>query len=220
MFQTLIGLALAWIVFFVIHSVLASEAAKRWVQFAWPDAFKGYRLFYNLIALATLIPILLYVSASTSAPIWNWPEAWEQVGNGISILAGLGFVWTLRDYDGQEFLGLRQLQQADATACPQRLSLSPLHAIVRHPWYFLLMLVIWPHPMNPEQLTSAMLVTGYLIVGSRLEERKLVGQFGQAYRVYQTLVPALFPLPWKWLTTAQRHSILAQSEQPSSNTHD
>ena len=37
----------------------------------------------------------------------------------------------------------------------------------------------------------------YLFVGSKLEERKLEQQFGEAYRSYQRNVPMLFPFRWK-----------------------
>jgi hypothetical protein len=37
------------------------------------------------------------------------------------------------------------------------------------------------------------------VVGSRLEERKLVERFGERYRTYRQRVPGLLPLPWRML---------------------
>lgn len=53
--------------------------------------------------------------------------------------------------------------------------------------------------MNAASLVSALAVTLYFIVGSRLEENKLVAIHGDAYRDYMGQVPGLLPLPWKRL---------------------
>lgn len=54
--------------------------------------------------------------------------------------------------------------------------------------------------MNESLLVSALAITAYLVVGSMLEERKLIANFGNAYQQYREAVPALIPLPWKYLS--------------------
>ncbi len=49
--------------------------------------------------------------------------------------------------------------------------------------------------MDPALLTSAVLITVYIGVGSRLEERKLIVFHGEIYRRYRGRVPALFSVP-------------------------
>jgi len=41
-----------------------------------------------------------------------------------------------------------------------------------------------------------------MAIGSVLEERKLVREFGEEYRAYQRQVPML--VPWKWLLSRVR----------------
>jgi protein-S-isoprenylcysteine O-methyltransferase Ste14 len=84
--------------------------------------------------------------------------------------------------------------------------LSPLHHYVRHPWYFLSLLIIWTRDMPPAMLLTAILATLYFVIGSYLEERKLRVYYGDVYRQYQLKVPALIPLPWRYLDreSAQR----------------
>jgi protein-S-isoprenylcysteine O-methyltransferase Ste14 len=53
--------------------------------------------------------------------------------------------------------------------------------------------------MDLARLVTAACLTLYFIVGSRLEETRLVRVFGDTYREYQKAVPALLPLPWKFL---------------------
>lgn len=53
--------------------------------------------------------------------------------------------------------------------------------------------------MDLMQLVSSLAMTLYLVVGSYLEERKLVLEYGEMYRRYQQKVPGLIPLPWKYL---------------------
>jgi len=53
--------------------------------------------------------------------------------------------------------------------------------------------------MDLARLVTALCLTLYFIVGSRLEEIRLIHLFGDSYREYRRAVPALFPLPWKFL---------------------
>jgi methanethiol S-methyltransferase len=47
--------------------------------------------------------------------------------------------------------------------------------------------------MNGVRLTIATLMTAYVLLGMRLEERDLVVTFGSRYRDYQRRVPKLVP---------------------------
>jgi len=49
-------------------------------------------------------------------------------------------------------------------------------------------------------LVSALAITLYFVLGSRLEERKLIAVHGDTYRRYRAKVPGLLPLPWKRLS--------------------
>jgi protein-S-isoprenylcysteine O-methyltransferase Ste14 len=44
------------------------------------------------------------------------------------------------------------------------------------------------------------ILTSYLIVGTHLEEKKLVMEFGEKYLIYQKRVSML--IPYKWLKSA------------------
>lgn len=127
------------------------------------------------------------------------------------LLALIGFVWSLRYYDGREFLGIKQLRKGLREVRDQeRLQISPLHRFVRHPWYSLGLVLIWCQEMDGPRLLSASLISAYLLIGSRLEERKLMIYHGERYRRYRARVAGLLPLPWRILTQAEAEELLRE----------
>jgi protein-S-isoprenylcysteine O-methyltransferase Ste14 len=68
--------------------------------------------------------------------------------------------------------------------------------LVRHPWYSGGILIIWARPLDTSAILTNVVLTGYFVVGTRLEERKLTAQFGQEYADYQQRVSMFLPLKW------------------------
>lgn len=197
---SLIALSLAWIAYGALHSALASAGAKRRVAAGLPRLMPAYRLLYNLFAGAALLPILWLLWHDPGPWLWRWQGGLAWVMRGLSLLAAALLLAGPGLYDLSEFLGLRQLR--DRRAGPEDqgpFRISTLHRYVRHPWYALSLVILWTQDMNAARLVSALWITVYFILGSRLEERKLLTRFGEAYREYQTRVPGLLPRPWKTL---------------------
>ena len=209
----IIIILLSWLVYFVLHSALASLSAKNWVAAHWPHFTPYYRLTYNLAATLLLILPLWLIHTIQAAPLWSWHGPGRWLADGLAVLAIAGFWWSLRYYDTREFLGLRQAQ--DPGRGP-RFSLSPLHRFVRHPWYFFGLVIIWTRDMDPAWLVSCIAITLYFAIGSRLEERKLVAEFGEPYRRYQRRVPGLIPLSGRHLSHAEAEEIVASTNQAPS----
>jgi protein-S-isoprenylcysteine O-methyltransferase Ste14 len=205
-------LALTWLAYFALHSLLASLGLKRWVARERPGWMRVYRLAYNAMALLLLVPPLWLTYSERGPWLWEWTGFGWWLANGLAALAALGFLWSLRWYDGAEFLGLRQWREGVRTAEDQeRFHLSPLHRYVRHPWYSLGLVIVWTRDMDLAFLVTAMMITLYFVAGSRLEERKLLVYHGEAYRRYRRLVPSLVPSPWKFLSREQAHRLIAQA---------
>jgi len=204
----LIILAGVWLAYFLIHSVLASLTVKRWVADRYPVLMPAYRLSFNLLAVLLLIPPL-YLTYGWQGPwLWRWTGIGWWLANGVALLALALFYWSLRYYDIREFMGSRQWQAREGKVEDQeRLHISPLHRHVRHPWYALALVLIWTRDMNGAFLVTAVAISLYFIVGSRLEERKLVAFHGDAYRGYLKQVPGLLPRPWRRLTQEDAEKI-------------
>lgn len=205
-------LALAWCLYALAHSLLAATSVKRWFARHWPALMPAYRLAFNAFALVALVPVLVLVHGAPGQWLWRWTGLWAWLANGLALAALAGVMASARAYDMDEFLGLRQWRQRDKSVVDREgFAISAFHRHVRHPWYFLGLVLVWTRDMNPSLLLSALAVTFYFLVGSRLEERKLVALYGEAYRRYMERVPGLFPLPWRRLGEAEARELAALS---------
>jgi len=210
----LLLLAFAWMLYFAIHSLFASLLLKRWVAAHYPALMPYYRLTFNGLAVLLLVPPLWLIYYQPGTMIWQWPGIWSYLMNGLALASVAGFYYSLRFYDSAEFLGFRQIRDHEIRVEDQeRLCISPIHYYVRHPWYFFALVLIWTRDMTPEWLLSAALLSAYFILGSQLEDRKLVAYYGEAYRVYKKRVSGVWPLPWRRLDKDQAREIESLGNQ-------
>ncbi|MFI9503573.1 methyltransferase family protein [Nocardia sp. NPDC052566] len=103
-------------------------------------------------------------------------------------------------------LGLSQAYRRYVTQVPDatsdRLQVHGLYRVVRHPLMTGLLLSFWcASTLTAGHLLWAAGLTGYILIGTYMEERDLIARFGAAYRAYAAQVPAFFPSP---LSTAAR----------------
>lgn len=211
-------LCAAWVLYGALHSFTASLWLKRRVAARWPAFMPFYRLSFNLLAVVSLIPALLPVYLWHGDYLWQWTGLGWWLANGLALAALGGFAWSMRYYDGSEFAGLRQWRERETRVEDQeRFYISPLHRFVRHPWYALGLVIIWSRDMDGVFLLSSLLISGYLVFGSWLEERKLLVYHGARYRRYRAKVPALIPLPWRYLTPVQAKALMSDARNSGMN---
>lgn len=212
---TVILLAAVWLGYFLLHSLLASVRVKQWVATYRPQWMPWYRLAYNLVAVALLFLPLWIIWRFPGATLWQWHAPWSWLADTAAITAIGGFVWSLRFYDGSEFLGVRQLRADERSVMDlEQFHISPLHRFVRHPWYSLGLVVIWTRDMTEAWLVTCVLATLYFVLGSRLEERKLIRYHGEAYRRYRAAVPGLLPRPWRYLSRSESANLIEMARDP------
>lgn len=206
-------LSFCWIGYFALHSVLASLVIKRRVAAGWPHLMPYYRLTFNILASLLILPILWLTYRDSGSMLWRWQGFAAWLANGLALAAISGFWLSLKSYDMQEFLGFRQLQShVRKVEDQEHFHLSPFHRFVRHPWYFFGLVLVWTRDMSVTTLLSSVFITLYFLVGSWLEERKLLVYHGDTYRRYMASVPGLIPLPWKFLTAEEAKVLLKQNK--------
>lgn len=178
----------------LLHSLLASLKAKEMASVLLGQYFKWYRLFYNIFAVISLLPVLALAVILPDRPIYVIPFPWN-VPILILQLAGLVFATAAVFQTGLGHLaGLSQLMSQGEDSGTGSLVTSGLYRYVRHPIYSGSILFLWASPqITWNSLALRMAFTLYFIIGGMVEEKKLVAEFGEAYRAYRLRTPMLIP---------------------------
>ena len=190
--------SLAWdvllsVLFFAQHSgmIRASFEAQAARFIARPYLPALYAVASGITLLAV---VLLWQPAPPS--LLRLEGVPRTLARGVSLVAVLGFAWAVRvlgrfDPFGQE--ALRAHVRSRPVQAPEFVARGP-YLWVRHPLYFLMLVLVWSAPdVTADRLLFDLLWTAWILVGTRLEERDLVGAFGERYRRYQREVPMLLP---------------------------
>jgi protein-S-isoprenylcysteine O-methyltransferase Ste14 len=178
-----------WALFGLLHSLLAANWWKEWVQRKTGAYFRYYRLSYSLLSLLLLIVIVVYHRQIPLFRLWHTPLLLQLLSALLAAVGLVILVICVRKYffylSGAAVFFQRQEP-------PAKLETGGLHRYVRHPLYVGTLLLVWGMlPLLPQlsYLISCIMITVYTCIGAVFEERKLVKEFGEAYRHYQRSVP-------------------------------
>jgi len=178
-------------VYGALHSAAASQAVKGWVRLRWgARAARWYRLAYNLVFTALLLPLLAVPAAFPDRLLYVIHPPWLYVTTGLQ-LGGLALAAdaTFRT-DLWAFLGLKPEPKATA----EELVVRGAYRWVRHPMYTGSLLILWAMPaMTLNSVLFYAALTLYIVVGAMLEERRLLTAYGETYARYRHRVPMLIP---------------------------
>ena len=194
-------LALLWSVWCVIHSGLISVTVTEFFKRRVGTHYRFYRLFFNIVATVTIIPVVLYAHSLDGEVLFAWSGFLGVFQVLLLILAAALFVAGARHYDMLQLVGVRQAMGGSPHSVlteTGKLSTSGVLSVTRHPWYLAAILLVWTsnRSMNAATLITSAVLTAYLIVGTLMEERKLLMEFGAEYGEYRRRVSMLFPTKW------------------------
>jgi len=186
-------LAIGWIIYCVLHSVLATTTVKRWAAENFWFLSRYYRLCYTLFAFAGLVALLLFMRSLPTQLVFV-PNS---ISKGAGILLGLSGLVLMLLCISRYFVSLSGITSLfRETPCSGKLIVSGVHRYVRHPLYLGTFAFVWGiflyFPLYT-LLISFLIITIYTVMGIRWEEQKLVAEFGEEYRKYQREVPKLIP---------------------------
>ena len=189
-------LVIAWC---VLHSAMISVSVTEYFKKRLRSKFRFYRLFFNLLAVLTLIPVALFAYSIQAQTIFHW-DGYMRIGQVLLlVVAVLLFFLGGRHYNVRQVLGIKQIKEGNSSKAitdTGELDTSGLLGITRHPWYLATILLIWARQMDASVLFVNVILTSYLFVGTVLEEKKLIREFGEKYEVYQNRVSMLIPFKW------------------------
>lgn len=186
-------LAVLWIVYGILHSLLADPRVKAGLSRRMGRLSVHYRLIYTLFAFVTLVAVLLYQISIVSPALYTGFLSLKILG-GLVTLMGLSIMlFCIRKYF-MSLSGLRTLIEPEKAGA--ELMITDIHQYVRHPLYLGTFLFIWGLWMLLPYLSlliSNVIITIYTLIGINLEEKKLVQLFGDSYKAYQQKVPRILP---------------------------
>lgn len=191
----MILLVVGWLGYYVVHSLLATTWVKEAVAARWSAAPRYYRLAYNQISVWLFLLLLRYQLSLPAVPVL--PSGLALSIGGYALL-GVGViiaVLAMRGYSLSEFAGWAYVRHG-AAAANTDLNTNGLNGVVRHPFHAGIIIGLGGFFLTKPTLPWLIFVgcaIAYILVGSRLEERKLLQRFGMAYAQYRQRVPMLLP---------------------------
>lgn len=190
-------IAILWTGYCALHSYLISVGVTNALAKLLKKYYSFYRLFYNLISLVLIIPLLKYTDHLDSTIIINYGLPLTIVRYILITASILIFLWAFFiDYDSLSFFGIRQIinqNKTKSTESSEGLKKKGLLGFVRHPMYFALIIYLWCQTFTLAGIVVNIVLTVYIFVGTWLEEEKLVMEFGETYKKYQKEVPMIIP---------------------------
>jgi protein-S-isoprenylcysteine O-methyltransferase Ste14 len=178
------GAALAWdaflsLVFFVQHSGMVRRSFRERLSSVLPARYDG--VFYAICSgLTLMLAVVLWQRVDT--PVFRLEGVVRWIAVACSWLAAALLVVS------------GHLGGGSIPSTP--FIVDGPYRWVRHPLYACILALLWVRPeMMADGLLLSILWSGWIVVGTVLEERDLVADFGDVYRRYQHQVPML--IPWR-----------------------
>ncbi len=183
------------LLFFIQHSGMIRRSYRDWLARIIP---RHYHAAFFAIASGIALTAVVLCWQPSQTVVYEVTGQLRLLAPVVIIAAIMGFSWGVRALENFDTFGLDPIK-----AYLHRTPLRPSNFVVRgpylwvrHPLYFFMLVLIWSCPdVNSDRLLFNVLWTLWVVLGSYLEEKDLVAEFGERYRQYQKTVPML--LPWR-----------------------
>jgi len=189
-------LAGLWVSWSFLHSLLISHRFTDLMRGFLKERFAYYRLGFNLFSLLTIIPITVYQGSMEQEILFAYEGFWQMPQDVLLVFGFLLFYSGFMTYDMRYVAGIRQIQEyrEKKRDAPMGFKAIGILKFVRHPWYTAAFMLIWASgPITDVNLIAKIILTVYIIIGTVLEERKLLAEIGRPYELYRRRVPMFFP---------------------------
>jgi protein-S-isoprenylcysteine O-methyltransferase Ste14 len=193
--------ALSWdaglcLLFFAQHSIMVRRGFRDRLARTVPPPYHA-ALYSIASGLALLALVLLWQHSGIG--LYTVEGIPRLALRSLFLGAGAVFLWAIRALGSFDTFGVRPIRarlrgESESPALP--LAIRGPYCFVRHPLYSVFLVLLWAAPdLTADRLLFNGLFSAWIVVGSVLEERDLVREFGDAYRDYQRRVPMLIPWP-------------------------
>jgi len=197
--------ALLSFIFFIQHSAMVRSGFRGRIALLIPPHF--YRSFYAIASgIALTTTVLLWIPSPTI--LYRLEGPFRLMLRALTLLSVAGFWWGVRSLKHFDTFGVSAVKTylKGREPWPSRFALAGPYLWVRHPLYFFTLVIIWSAPEGSlDRLLFNVLWTLWILLGSYLEEKDLVAEFGDSYRQYQRRLPMLIPWRLPDRKTAKSH---------------
>jgi len=178
--------------FFIQHSLMVRKSFNKILCRFLPEEFGG--TVYSITSGIFLLIVIIFWQSTS--PLLEAQDLTRVILRVMFILPIVGFFWAAKSLGFFDPFGIKKILDYQRGKKPARpvFTLKGPYLLVRHPLYFFILIMIWSCPdLTSDRLLFNIIWSVWIIVGTILEERGLVSQFGDIYRKYQKDVPILFP---------------------------
>lgn len=179
--------------FFLQHSLMIrdsfrSKVAKTIPQELYPAAYS--------IASGIMLSLVIILWQESPLTLFSISEPYVYLLRLLQFASVLGLLWAAQALSGFDPFGNKQISAFinKRKETPGPLVYRGPYGYVRHPFYFLTLVMIWTCPtITPDRLLFNCLWTAWIVAGTLLEERDLTKSIGDEYLEYKKMVPMLIP---------------------------
>lgn len=180
-------------VFFLQHSGMIRRSFRKHLTGLIASHFQGAT--YTVASGLVLLVFVVFWQGSDTI-LFEARGLFKGIMRTLFFLSILGICWGMWALRSIDMFGLnpilKHVRSKPVSAIP--FTIRGPYRLVRHPLYLFMIVLFWCDPiMTTDRLLFNVLWTSWVVVGTVLEERDLVEDFGDAYRDYQSNVPMLIP---------------------------
>jgi hypothetical protein len=183
------------LLFFVQHSGMVRKSFRQRLGTVVQSRYHG--AIYTIASGIALAAVVIFWQRSETSllVLQGIPRLIAQVCSYLAVFVFVLSAYALRTFDPLG-IGLIRAHLRKMEHHPGPFVVRGPYRWVRHPLYSCILVMFWTNPdLTTDRLLFNLLWTGWIYVGSRLEELDLAREFGEIYLQYQKGVPML--IPWR-----------------------
>jgi len=184
-------LALGWLIFYSLHSFMASSKLKRILEGKIGSRMKWYRIFYSGFSTLLILVVFYLAMQISSFRILSPSDLLTYFGYMSTAFGTIILVKSSKSISLSKFLGFR-----NSEVKTDDLVTIGLYSKIRHPLYAGLLLIFMGYLFVSGTLSSGihfLCLVIYLPFGIYFEEQNLVELYGEKYIHYRERVPSIIP---------------------------